>query len=108
MPLPHLISGNGDGGAVVSAYAAPARAADLTDLPATYMSIGGLDLFLEEDLEHARRLMRAGVAVELHVYPGTFRAFELAHAAAVSAQATRDSLAALKRLMEPVSGATAA
>ena len=30
--------------------------------------IGG---FLEENLEYVRRLSRAGVAVELHVYPGT-------------------------------------
>ena len=29
-----------------------------------------MPLFLEENLEYARRLMRAGIPTELHVYPG--------------------------------------
>lgn len=87
------------GGPDVSPYAAPARATDLSGLPPTYIATGGLDLFLEEDLDYARRLMRAGVPVEFHVYPGGFHAFDLAPAAAVSARARRDSLAGLQRLM---------
>ena len=87
------------GGPDVSPYAAPARATDLSGLPPTYISTGGLDLFLEEDLDYARRLMRSGVPVELHVYPGAFHAFELSPSASVAGQARRDSLAALERLM---------
>lgn len=52
--------------------AAPARAADLSGLPPAYISIGALDLFLDESLEYTRRLSRAGVPVELHVIPGAY------------------------------------
>lgn len=84
----------------VSPYAAAARAEDLTNLPPTYLAAGGLDLFLEEDLDYARRLMRAGVPVELHVYPGGFHGFDFDPAADVSARARRDSLDALLRFLK--------
>jgi acetyl esterase/lipase len=83
----------------VSPYAAPARAEDLTGLPPTFISTGALDLFLEEDLDYARRLLRAGVPVELHVYPGGPHAFDFHPTAGVSVQARRDSLAALSRFL---------
>ena len=83
----------------VSPYAAPARAEDLSGLPPTFISTGALDLFLEEDLEYARRLMRAGVPTELHVYPGAFHAFDMAPDAGVAHQARRDSREALARFM---------
>jgi triacylglycerol lipase len=83
----------------VSPYAAPARAEDLSRLPPTFISIGALDLFLEEDLEYARRLLRAGVPTELHVYPGAFHAFDMAPDAGVAQQARRDSREALARFM---------
>ncbi|GGX63765.1 alpha/beta hydrolase [Streptomyces fructofermentans] len=54
----------------VSPYAAPARAGDLTGLPPAYVDIGDLDLFRDEAVDFALRLMRAGVPVELHVHPG--------------------------------------
>jgi acetyl esterase/lipase len=56
----------------VPAYAAPARATDLAGLPPTYINVGDLDLFVDEDIAYAQALMRAGVPVELHVYPGAF------------------------------------
>ena len=34
-------------------YAAAARAADLSGLPPTFISVGGLDLFLEENMTYA-------------------------------------------------------
>lgn len=83
----------------VSPYAAPARAEDLSRLPPTFISTGALDLFLEEDLEYARRLMRAGVPTELHVYPGAFHAFDMAPDAGVAQQARRDSREALARFI---------
>lgn len=83
----------------VSPYAAPARAEDLSGLPPTFISTGALDLFLEEDLEYARRLMRAGVPTELHVYPGGPHGFDFHPTAEVSVRARRDSLSALGRFL---------
>jgi len=58
-------------------------------------------LFLEEDMEYARRLMRHGVSVELHVYPGAYHVFNIAPDAHIAANARRDSLVALKRALHP-------
>jgi acetyl esterase/lipase len=63
------------GSADVSPYAAAARAADVSGLPPTYISVGGLDLFLEENITYADRLSRAGVPVELHMYPRAYHGF---------------------------------
>ena len=94
------ILGYEPGGPATPAYAAPSRAADLAGLPPTFLSVGALDLFLEEDIEYARRLSRAGVAVELHVYPGAFHAFDaFPNEAEVTKAALRDSLNALRRSM---------
>ena len=91
--------GQAPGGEGVSPYAAPARATDLAGLPPTFIGTGALDLFLEEDLDYARRLLRAGVPTELHVYPGAFHAFDMMEGAAVAEQARRDSRAALARFL---------
>jgi len=66
--------------------AAPARVADLAGLPPAFILVGGLDLFLEEDMEYARRLIRAGVPAELHVIPGAFHGFGAAGLAAPQVQ----------------------
>lgn len=91
--------GREPGGDDVSPYAAAARATDLAGLPQTFIMTGALDLFLEENMEYARRLMRAGVPAEFHVYPGCFHAFDAAPGNAVSDAARRDSRAALGRFM---------
>jgi acetyl esterase/lipase len=91
--------GAAPGSANVSPYAAAARADDLSGLPPTFISTGALDLFLEEDIEYARRLMRQGVPVELHVYPGAYHAFDFLTNARIAAAARRDSLAALRRFL---------
>lgn len=59
----------------VSAYAAAARAQDVSGLPPTWIGVGTLDLFVDEDLAWAQRLMRAGVEVELNVWPGAYHGF---------------------------------
>ena len=89
--------GQEPGGPDVLPYAAAARAEYLEGLPATFINVGALDLFLEEDLEYARRLMRAGVPTELHVYPGAYHGFRMVADAQVTQAAGRDQLAALKR-----------
>jgi triacylglycerol lipase len=60
------------GSAAVPARAVPARVEDLSGLPPAFIVVGALDLFVEEAIEYARRLMRAGVPTELHVLPGAF------------------------------------
>lgn len=87
------------GGEGVSPYAAAARADDLTGLPGTFISVGALDLFAEEDIDFARRLMRAGVPTELHVYPGAYHGFDIVSEAAVTRKAHQNSISALRRAL---------
>jgi acetyl esterase/lipase len=59
-------------GGDVSPYAAPARATDLSGLPAAYVSTMEFDPLRDEGILYALRLMQAGVSVELHTFPGTW------------------------------------
>jgi acetyl esterase/lipase len=93
--------GQEPGGPDASPYAAAARAERLAGLPPTYLCVGALDLFLEEDLEYARRLMREGVPTELHVYPGAYHGFNMVVDAQVSRAYSRDYLDALRRALRP-------
>jgi acetyl esterase/lipase len=65
----------GDGKA--DQYAAPARAENLAGLPPTFIDVGTVDLFRDEDIAFAQRLMQAGVPTELHVNPGSYHAAEV-------------------------------
>ena len=82
-----------------SPYASAALAADLAGLPPTFIAVGSLDLFVDECLVYARRLMRAGVAVELIVYPGCFHGFKMAATSRVAMRAEDDNIAALRRAL---------
>ena len=83
----------------VSHYAAPARAENLAGLPPTFISTGALDLFVDEDIDYARRLIKAGVPTELHVYPGAFHAFDFVPTAEIAVRARRDSRDALAKAL---------
>jgi acetyl esterase/lipase len=61
----------------VSPYAAPARAASLSGLPATYLMTAELDPLRDEGIEYAVRLLHAGVSVELHQFGGAFHGFDM-------------------------------
>lgn len=89
--------GDAAGGPDVSAYAAPARATDLSGLPATYVMVGDLDIFRDEDVAYAARLAQAGVEVELHLHPGGPHAFELfAPTTALGGRAYADEIRVLQ------------
>nr|WP_166174833.1 alpha/beta hydrolase [Altererythrobacter segetis] len=77
----------------------PALADDLSSLAPAYIATGALDLFLDEDLAYARRLIDAGVACELHVYPGAIHAFEMVPDTALATQAASDLRRGLGRLL---------
>ena len=95
--------GHEPGRAGVSPYAAAARADDLRGLPPTFIGVGTLDVFRDENIDYARRLLEAGVATELHVYPGAPHGFEgFAPNAAVSQRFIRDVDDALRRAMTAV------
>lgn len=55
----------------------PALATNLKGLPPTFICVGALDLFLEEDVAFALTLARSGVPTEMHVYPGVAHMFDL-------------------------------
>jgi acetyl esterase/lipase len=56
--------------------AVPARREDLSGLPPTWMGVGTLDLFHDEDVAYAERLKAAGVPCEVEVVPGAFHGFD--------------------------------
>lgn len=83
----------------VSPYASPARAEDLTGLPATFISCCEFDPLRDEDLGYAARLVQAGVPTEVHHYPGTFHACTGIAEAAVSERMVRDQIDAIRRVL---------
>jgi acetyl esterase/lipase len=88
------------GGRAVSQYAAASRAVDLSGLPPAYLPTGTLDLFLDENIDYAQRLLQAGTSVELHVYEGAYHGFYLvAPEADVSCRCVRGYEAALRRAL---------
>ncbi|RYP18000.1 hypothetical protein DL767_009919 [Monosporascus sp. MG133] len=80
----------------VSPYAAPGRAEDLSGLPSTYIDIGTLDLFRDENAEYAARLAAANVDVEFHLYPGLPHGFESAFEIGPSKRAMENRIRAYK------------
>jgi acetyl esterase len=87
------------GAADVPAYAAPARAADLSGLPPAYISTAENDPLRDEGIMYAQRLLQAGVSVELHQFPGTFHGSAVVTTAAVSRRAGRESVVVLRRAL---------
>ena len=96
----HAYLGREPGGADVSPYAAAARASDLTGLAPAYIPVGDLDLFLDENIEYAQRLLAAGVPTELHVYPGGYHGFNgFAPGAEIAQRFNNERDEALKRIL---------
>lgn len=83
----------------VSPYAAPARATDLSGLPPAYVMTCEHDPLRDEALNYATRLLQAGVAVDLHNYPGTVHGFDFLVEGEISARAIRESVEAFIRAM---------
>lgn len=61
----------------VPATASPSRLADATGLPPVYIEVGELDLFRDENVAYANKFWKAGLSVELHVFPGLPHGYDL-------------------------------
>lgn len=81
------------------AWFSPALADDLSQLPPAWIGIGSLDLFCDENLDYARRLNAAGVAVEIHAYAGAIHGFNANANASVSKRFAADYAGAVSRLL---------
>lgn len=79
----------------------PSLAEDLSGLPPAYIATGSLDLFFDENLDYARRLVAAGVAVDLHSYAGAIHAFNAIPDAALSQRFNAALLAAATAMTAP-------
>jgi acetyl esterase/lipase len=88
------------GGPDVPAYAAPARAEDLSGLPPAFLDVGSAESFRDEVVTYASRIWQAGGVAELHVWPGGFHGFDgLAPQAALSQTARAARLQWLRRIV---------
>ncbi|GAB3166416.1 alpha/beta hydrolase [Amycolatopsis stemonae] len=84
----------------VPAYAAPARAGDLSGLPPAFLDVGTAETFRDEVVAYASRIWQAGGEAELHVWPGGFHGFDsLAPEARLSRAARAARLTWLRRLL---------
>ncbi len=75
----------------------PRRAKDLAGLPPTYIATGSLDLFRDENIAYAQRLLAVGVPTEFHIWPGAIHGFDGAPDAAITREANQSRIAALRR-----------
>ncbi|NUU25554.1 MAG: alpha/beta hydrolase fold domain-containing protein, partial [Streptomycetaceae bacterium] len=91
--------GDACGGPDVSAYAAPARASDLSGLAPAFIDVGSAETFRDEAVGYATRIWQAGGSAELHVWPGGFHGFTMM---APDAAVSRDAVAAPGRWLRRI------
>ncbi|WP_395447773.1 alpha/beta hydrolase [Aminobacter sp. UC22_36] len=81
--------------------AVPARAESLHGLPPTWIGVGTLDLFAQESMAFAARLVEAGVPVEMSVVPGAYHGFDtMVPAARISVNFIASWKSALRRVLQ--------
>ena len=79
-------------------YAAPHRAKNLTKLPPAFIGVGSKDLFFEENLKYAKKLVKSGVKTECHIYANGYHGFDSsAPNAEISKRFKKDMFAVLKK-----------
>ena len=90
--------GQEPGGPTAPKGAVPGRVENLEGLPPAFIGVGAVDLFVNEDVDYAGRLIDAHVPTELLVVPGAFHGFDRAAAdASVSKMFTKAKLNAFRR-----------
>ncbi len=89
----------------VSIYAAPARAADLSSLPPTFIDVGSAELFRDESVAYAAKIWAAGGVAECHVFAGGYHGYDFFVPDAVVSRATVDArLSFIRRIFGPAGG----
>jgi acetyl esterase/lipase len=89
-------------GEQASPYAAATRATDLTGLPPAYICVGSEDLFRDENIDYAQRLIAAGVPCEFSIFPGLYHgADSFIPTARVSRRLNQAFLRALDHALNP-------
>jgi len=84
----------------VCQYSAPARARDLSGLPPTFIDVGAMEVFRDEDIAYATAILAAGGQCELHVWGGAFHGFyDIAPQADVSRACVAAREAWLERML---------
>ena len=68
--------GQEPGGSSVPEYSVPARRSHFENLPPTWLGVGSIDLFFQEDLQYAEQLQAAGVPCNVEVVEGGPHAFD--------------------------------
>ena len=75
----------------------PARLDSYAGLPPTWMFTATMDLFRDENIDYARRLMEAEVSCDLVVYPGACHGFQMVEGSKISKRFRKDFMEALER-----------
>ncbi|TPV58506.1 alpha/beta hydrolase [Aestuariibacter sp. GS-14] len=92
--------GHTPGKSSIKPFTVPARQSLSANLPATYIAVGDLDLFYDENLHYAHALQAQGVAVTLNKVPGAFHAFEsIAPESELAKAFNREFIDALRRML---------
>ncbi len=72
-----VLGDEGAFGTDAPAYAAPARATDLSGLPPAFIEVGAAEMFRDEDVDYATRIWATGGQAELHVWAGGCHGFDM-------------------------------
>jgi acetyl esterase/lipase len=96
------------GSAEAPEYGAAARRENLRHLPAAWLGVGTLDLFLAENQAYAARLTKSGVPCELNIVAGAYHGFDAwSPGAKVSQAFLASQVAALRQALFAPAAASA-
>ena len=87
------------------AYASPMEAARFDGLPPAYVELAEYDCLHDEGLAYARKLMDAGVEVELNETRGTMHGYDIVEKADTTREAVKRRIAYMKRAFGRSAGA---
>lgn len=95
----HSFLGQRPGTSRVPSRAVPARVSSIKGLPPAFIGVGTIDLFVEEDITYAQRLIDAGVSAELIVVPGAYHGFDGNKAKSIAQRFNAIKMDALRRAL---------